>query len=200
MEDKSAKRFRRLQQASNRHQCHLAIALGQRYCRRYPAHGPAWCFYGRALAEAARYAEAREALGRALELVPDDRRATVLAQCGHMEARAGDFCTAEAWYRRAFDAAAIDGEERLYLGEILFRQGKLREAEAWLRIVTSVWNESLGEGLHLLGEVLAAQARYSEALECFQRAAELTPDRRKHARRVRELKRLTSDDGLAAGR
>jgi tetratricopeptide (TPR) repeat protein len=154
------------------------VALGQRYCRRYPDHAPAWFFYGRALAEARRYAEAREALGRALKLAPEDRRAMLLAQRGHMEALAGDFGSAEEWYRRTFDAAPSDGEERLYLGEILFRQGKLQEAEASLQMVTSVWNESMSEGLHLLGEVLASQERYRESLDCFERAAELKPDRR----------------------
>lgn len=190
MADKPQKLFRRLQKASNGHRCHLAIALGQRYCRRDPDYAPAWFFYGRALGEARRYAEARKALGRALELAPDDRRAMLLAQRGHLEALAGDFGSAEEWYRRAFGAASTDGEERLYLGEILYRQGKLPEAEASLQMVTGVWNESMAEGLHLLGEVVASQERYAESLECFERAAELKPDRRKHARRVRELKKL----------
>jgi len=190
MVENSPKRYRRLQRASNRHQCHLAVALGQRYCRRYPQHAPAWLFYGRSLAEAGRYAEAREAIDHALELAPLDRRATLLAQRGHAEALAGDFASAEAWYRRAFDAAASNEEERLYLGEILFRQGKFKEAEASLRVVTSVWNESLGEAWHLLGEVLASQERYREALNCFECAAESAPDCRKHARRVFELRKL----------
>jgi tetratricopeptide (TPR) repeat protein len=105
MVDKSPKRFRQLQRASNRHRCHLAVALGQRYCRRYSQHAPAWLFYGRALTEAARYAEAREAMDHALELAPPERRATILAQRGHTEALAGDYASAEVWYRQAFDAA-----------------------------------------------------------------------------------------------
>src|SRR3954470_16416627 len=113
MVDKSPKRLRRLQHASNRHRCHLAIALAQQYCNHFPHHAPAWPFYGRALAEAARYVEAREALDRALQLAPVDRRATILAQRGHTEALAGYYVSAEAWYRQAFDAAAEDAEERL---------------------------------------------------------------------------------------
>lgn len=134
-----------------------------------------------------------------MEFAPDDRRATLLAQRGHLEALAGDFAAAEEWYRWAFDAAPSDGEERLYLGEILSRQGKLREAEASLQMVTGVWNESLSEGLHLLGEVLASQERYGESLNCFERAAELKPDRRKHARRVRELKKLVGGEHGSGG-
>lgn len=147
-------------------------------------------FFGRALAEAARYSEAREALQRALTLAPPERRATVLAQLGHTEALAGDFVAAEQWYREAFAAAETDSEVRLFLGEILFRQGKLKEAEAVLREVTSAWNESLGEAWHLLGEVLASQTRYAEALDCFERAVDSSPDRRKHRRRFRELRKL----------
>jgi tetratricopeptide (TPR) repeat protein len=198
MVEKSPKRFRRLQRASNRHRCHLAVELGHRYCRRYWQHAAAWLFYGRALTEAARYAEAREAMSRALELAPPERRATILAQRGHTEALAGDFASAEAWYRQAFDAAEIDDEERLYLGEILFRQGRLKEAEVSLRTVTAAWNESLGEAWHLLGEVLASQERYAEALDCFERAVESAPDCRKHARRVRELKKLADRGDSAA--
>ena len=197
MADKSPKLFRRLRKASNRHRCHLAVALGQRYCRRFREHAPAWLFFGRALTEAARYAEARDAISRALELAPQDRRATILAQRGHTEALAGDYAAAEDWYRQAFASAPIDGEERLYLGEILFRQGKLKEAEASLRVVTGAWNESLHEAWHLLGEVLASQERYGEALDCFQRAAESAPDCGKHARRARELRKLANRGGPA---
>jgi tetratricopeptide (TPR) repeat protein len=197
MIDKSARRFRRLQRASNRHQSHLAVALGQRYCRRHPDHAPAWLFFGRALAETARYSEAREALRRALELAPPDRRASVVAQLGHAEALAGDFAAAEKCYREAFAMAATEDEERLYLGEILFRQGKLKEAEAILREVTGAWNESLAEAWHLLGDVLASQAQYADALGCFERAFESAPDVRKHVRRVRELRKLVRGGGTA---
>jgi tetratricopeptide (TPR) repeat protein len=198
MFDKSSKRFRRLQRASNRHQSHLAVALGQHYCDAHPDHAAAWLFFGRALVETARYSEARDALRRALAIAPSDRRATVLAQLGHAEASAGDFAAAENWYREAFAAAATDDEERLYLGEILFRQGKLKEAETVLRNVTGAWNESLGEAWHLLGDVLASQARHAEALACFERAVDSAPDVRKYTRRVRELRKLVRPGGTAA--
>jgi tetratricopeptide (TPR) repeat protein len=197
MDDKSAKSFRRLQRASNRHQSHLAVALGQRYCRRHPDHAPAWLFFGRALVETARYSEAREALRRALVLAPPDRRASVLAQLGHAEAAAGDFLAAENWYREAYAIAATGDVERLYLGEILFRQGRLKEAETALREVTSVWNESLGEAWHLLGEVLASQARFVESLACFEHAVESATEQRKYIRRVRELRTLVRRGGRA---
>jgi cytochrome c-type biogenesis protein CcmH/NrfG len=77
MAAKSTQRFRRLQKASNRHQCHLAVAIGKRYCRRFPEHAPAWLFFGRALAEAARYDEARVALENALNFAPVDRMAAI---------------------------------------------------------------------------------------------------------------------------
>jgi len=198
MIDKSLQQFRRLQRASNRHQSHLAVALGQRYCSRHPDHAPAWLFFGRALAETARYSEAREALRRALALAPPDRRATVIAQLGHAEALAGDFAAAEKWYREAFATAATQDEERLYLGEILFRQGKLKEAETILREVTGAWNESLGEACRLLGDVLASQAQYVEALACFEHAVESAPDVRRHVQRVRELRKLVRRGGTAA--
>jgi tetratricopeptide (TPR) repeat protein len=109
---------------------------------------------------------------------------------GHLEALAGNFSAAESWYRKAFDTAKPDSEERLYLGEIFYRQGKLREAEMILRELTSGWNESIGEACHLLGEVLASQRRYVEALDAFQRAAEAAPTCRKHARRASELTKV----------
>jgi hypothetical protein len=74
----------------------------------------------------------------------------------------------------------------------------LKEAEAVLREVTGRWNESLGEACHLLGDVLASQAQYAEALACFERAAESAPDVRKHLRRVHELRRLLRRGGTAA--
>jgi tetratricopeptide (TPR) repeat protein len=197
MIDKSGEQFRRLQRASNRRQSHLAVAIGERYCRRHPDHAPAWLFLGRALAETARYAEARKVLHRCLTIAPPDRRPGVLAQLGHAEALAGNFAAAESWYRDAFAAAAADGEERLYLGEILFRQGKLAEAEAILREVTGAGNESVGEAWHLLGDVLASQAQYVEALTCFERAVDSAPEVRKHLRRVRELKKLVRRGGTA---
>jgi tetratricopeptide (TPR) repeat protein len=195
---KSRQRFRRLQQASNHHRSHLAAALGERYCQLHPTHAPAWLFYGRALAETARYDEARDALRRGLDCAPPEHHATFYAQLGHLEALAGTFTAAESWYRKAFDTASTDSEERLHLGDICYRQGKLHEAEMVLRQVTTVWNESMGEACHLLGEVLASQRRYVEALHAFQRAAEAAPSCRKHARRVRELTKIVRRDGPPA--
>jgi tetratricopeptide (TPR) repeat protein len=187
MGDKEREQFRKLQHSSNNHRCHLAIAIGERYCRRYPHHAPAWLFFGRALAEAHRYQEGRDALRRGLIRCPANRRASFYAQLGHLEAFAGDFAKAESWYRRAFDAAPTESVERLYLGEILYRQGKLHDAELTLEEVTSRWNDSLAEAWHLLGEVKASQGRHRAALECFRLAAESNADCKKHSRRVREM-------------
>ncbi|MDP9174380.1 MAG: tetratricopeptide repeat protein [Planctomycetota bacterium] len=186
--------FQRLQRAANQNRCHLAAKLGERYCRLNPNHSPAWLFYGRSLAAIARYDEARVALQRCLETAPPERYATIYAQLGHLEALAGDFPAAEAWYHKAFDAAAPDEVERLYLSEILYRQGKLQEAESIFRRVVATQNESKEQACHLLGEILASQCRYREAMDAFQQAAEAAPTRPKHARRLRELKRIVRLD------
>ena len=189
MADRS-EQFRRLQRSSNRSQSHLAVTIGSRYCRRHPLHSPAWLFYGRALAETRRYADARAALLQGLACAPAERQVAFYAQLGHLEVLAGQFEAAESWYRKAFTAAPADATERLYLAELHYLQGNLAEAEAAIRPVTEAQNESLGEAFHLLGEILGSQGRYDASLDAFKRAAEASPACRKHARRVRELVRV----------
>lgn len=185
--NRSRRLFRRLQRASNRHLCHLAITLGREYCPQQPEHAPGWLFFGRALAEAALYDEGERALTNGLEICPPDKRPVFLAQLGHLYVLKGDYSGAERWYQQAYDEAPPEAEERLFLGEIHFKSGRLHDAERVLKDVVSQWNEELGEAWHLLGIVVAAQDRLEEASEYLQEAVSAAPDRAKFRRTLKEV-------------
>ena len=64
---------------------------------------------------------------------------------------------------------------RVYLGILLFKGGKLQEAESVLRDAVKLGGE-IDEALANLGGVLLAQQRYEEAGECYRSALEIDHD------------------------
>lgn len=165
--------FSDLQLAANGNRPNSAVAIARDLIAKRPGHAPTWLFYGRSLGELARYREATDALKKALSLAPENKQATVLAQLGHLSALQGKFEVAEQWYREAHERAEARDEENLWLGEILFRQGRVTEAESVLVEATSLGNENVIEAWSLLGTVLASQMRYREALKCYEKVLAL---------------------------
>jgi cytochrome c-type biogenesis protein CcmH/NrfG len=122
-------RFERVRAASDADLNALAILRARRYLARYPDHGYAWYLLGEALRALARYDEAEEALNHALRLCPEDRRRIPLSEMGHLEKQRGDYERAADWFRKAIEAEPRHASGYIFLGGILARQGRLREAE-----------------------------------------------------------------------
>lgn len=166
-------------------------AFAVRYARRLldddPDYGPGWIMLGIALTKLARYAEASQALAKAIDLCPPAKRQIPLAQMGHVFREAGDCEQAAAWYRRAIDADPTDASYRIYLGAVLAKHGHFRQAEEEHRAAISCPEGAIDEAYLNLGLVLRAQERFAEAADCFREAIRLDPEYREARRALLDV-------------
>jgi tetratricopeptide (TPR) repeat protein len=173
----------------------LTVAQARQFLSEYPDCGPAWKILGSALIDLACHAEAEQALKRALSLCPPDKFWIPLSEMGHLYKARGEYKTAAAWYRQAIDAVPEEAGSYIYLGGVLAKSGRLREAEAAHRAAIRCQEGCQDEAYLNLGLVLRAQGRYEEAAECFERAIALDPKyaaARKALRDVRKTVRFLS--------
>jgi tetratricopeptide (TPR) repeat protein len=150
-----------------------SLLRARRVLEEDPGMGLAWMVLGASLSELARYEEALEALGKALENLDAEGRRLALRQMGHLYRTMGDLRKAEEWYRRAVEADPEHTAPRLYLGGVLAAQGRLEEAEREHRRATGCDQGDEEEVWVNLGLVLRAQERFDEAVVCLRRALEL---------------------------
>lgn len=172
------------------------IQYGRRYLALHPEHGPAWMIVGIALMKLARYEEAEQALAKALELCPSEKRQGPLSQMGHLFEAAGDHDQAAAWHRRAVEADPDDATYRIFLGGVLARQGRLHEAAEVHRAATGCAEGCIDEAFLNLGLVLRALGRFAEAAECLREAIRLDPDYRAARRALRDVERCVHQEGV----
>jgi tetratricopeptide (TPR) repeat protein len=143
--------------------------------RDYPENGPAWALLGGELIDVSRFAEAEQALGRALELVTPSSLSRVYCALGTLFQQRGDPAAAEEWFRKAIELRPDDAQAYIYQGAMWARLGRLTEAEAAHRRATQCETGCIYEAHHNLGLALRAQGRYGEAAACFAAALGLHP-------------------------
>jgi tetratricopeptide (TPR) repeat protein len=183
-------RFARLKAVDEAGLPALMILRARRYLAKYPDHGYAWYLLANALIGLARYHEAEEAASNALQICPVERRHFPLCMMGHLDKFRGEYDRAAKWYRKAIEAAPIDTQGYIYLGSVLARQGRLREAEEVHRKATETCSEGcVDEAFFNLGLVLRAQERFEEAAECFREAIHRDPGYRAAKKALRDVER-----------
>jgi len=180
-------RKRRLRRLSNGPYPALTIRYGRRYLIDYPDDGFAWLLVGVALVELARHEEAEQALVKALEFCPTNKRSIPLSHMGHLFDLAGDHDQAAEWYRRAIEADPIDASYQIYLGGTLAKQGRLHEAEEAFRKAVACTEGCIDEAYLNLGFILRARERFAEAAECFREALRRDPDYRAARQALRDV-------------
>jgi tetratricopeptide (TPR) repeat protein len=168
-------RFERLRIASDEGYPALTVELGKLYLAEYPDDPWALIYYGMALQDLARYAEARAAYERALVKLPTDDHDRVHRQLGLLAQDQSNIPEAEKWYRQAIEARPEDATAYVYLGAMLAKNGRLDEAEAIHRQATVCTDGCLDEAYLNLGYVLRAKEKYLDALECFREALRRDP-------------------------
>ncbi len=180
-------RYQQLRRLSDGPYPALTIRYGRRYLRDYPDHGSAWMALGIALFELARYEEAEQALGKAIEFCPEDKLQCPFSQMGHLFRQQGDFEQAEKWYRKAIFADPADASYYIYLGAMFAKQGRFYEAEENYRTAIQCSEGCIDEAYLNLGLVLRARERFREAAECFREAIRLDPKYRAAKRALRDV-------------
>ena len=130
---------------------------------------------GRGLIDLARYAEAEDALKQAIAMCPPDKLWIPLTDMGHLHRARGEYKAAAAWYRRAIDKMPDEASGHIYLGGVLAKSGRLREAETAHRAAIRCTQGRRDEAYLNLGMVLRAEGRNDEAATCFEEALRLDP-------------------------
>jgi tetratricopeptide (TPR) repeat protein len=168
-------KFERLRIASDDGHPALTVELGKLYLAEYPDDAWALIYFGMALQDLARYAEARAAYERALALLPPEDHERIYRQLGLLDQDQGSLRTAEDWYRQAIEARPSDATAYIYLGAMLAKNGRLDEAEACHRKATECLDGCIDEAYLNLGYVLRAKEQYLDALQCFREALSRDP-------------------------
>jgi len=153
-----------------------ALELCRELLRDFPEYNIAWVLKGVLLYELARYPEAEQVLREAIRSIPLEQLQHGYTHLGHLYLESGNYDEAETWYRKAIELAPDDAGRHVFLGALLAKKGDFRGAEECHRKGTLCSKGCVDEAYLNLGLVLRAQERYEEALECFKRALELTPD------------------------
>jgi tetratricopeptide (TPR) repeat protein len=185
-----AARFERLRAARDADLTALVVKRARRYLARYPEHGPAWHILGQALTDMARYSEAEQALWNALRLCPPHLRRIPFCSMGHFHDARGQLACAARWYQRAIDAAPNHAGGYIYLGGVLARQGRLREAEKAHRHATESCDEGcIDEAFFNRALVLRALDRFDEAAACLREAIRIDPEYAAARKVLRDVER-----------
>ena len=174
----------------------LTVARAREFLREYPDCGPAWKILGEALVDLARHSEAEHALKQAIAKCPPDKLWIPLAEMGHLHRARGEYKAAVAWYRRAIDKMPDEASGHIYIGGVLAKTGRLKEAETAHRAAIRCTQGCRDEAHLNLGLVLRAQERYDEAATCFEQALKLDPKyvaARKALRDVRNTMRFSKE-------
>jgi tetratricopeptide (TPR) repeat protein len=155
-----------------------ALELGRELRRIIPDEPIWWLKEGVHLYETARYEEAKRVLLQMIELFPRKLLHHAFSNVGHTCREQGRYDEAERWYRRAAQLKSEDAGRYVFLGALLGRKGDLSGAEVCHGKATQCAEGCIDEAYLNLGYVLRAQERYGEALDCFNKALEITPDYR----------------------
>ena len=166
-------------------------ALTEHRARLFLSHWPndsaGWLILGNALVQMARYEEAQEAIEKSISLCPKDSKSIPLGQMGHLFRERGMYEEAASWYRKASVAEPEDATYRIFLGSVLEKEGRLREAEKTLRSAAICPEGCIDEAYYCLGLVLRDQQKFEEAAKCFQEAIRLDPNYRIARRALRDV-------------
>jgi tetratricopeptide (TPR) repeat protein len=111
-----------------------------------------------------------------IQSAPIDQLYQGYRNLGHLCQDQGRYDEAEEWYRKAVELKPEGAGRRIFLGALLAQKGDLSGAEACHRKATQCVGGCVDEAYLNLGLVLRAQERYEEALECFNKALEITSD------------------------
>ncbi|MBE0544250.1 MAG: tetratricopeptide repeat protein [Verrucomicrobia bacterium] len=180
--------WREISRAYDKDHFSHTIELAKLFLAQFPDFHVAWVWYGHSLYRVGRYSEALRAPRRALRLFGTNRRHLVLAEFGHLHQEMGNFRQAEYWYRQGIATRNLRMNCHIYLGILLAKAGRFREAAAMHRKATCRKEGCPDEAYLNLGLVLRAQERYEQALACFQKALEIDPHYKEAKKAITDVK------------
>lgn len=178
----------RLKEAHDQDEIILAISLAERLIADGADAG--WIFevYASNLIGIGRYDDAVTALDRAEQLVSDRRIPWVIHRRAHLERQRGNLQSALDLWKQAHSENPNEATFPIYAATMAHRLGRLTEAEELARIGTECSEGNPDEAYYNLGGYLAAQERYEEAMNCYEKAIDLDPEYEIAIKRRNELR------------
>jgi tetratricopeptide (TPR) repeat protein len=188
----------RIRKADDAEHFARVINLCRAHLRVYPDDAARWAVLGRTLCTFARYREAEAALSKALAVAPVERRHMVYWQFGHLEEARGNLVLAMQWHRRAARLQPDNASSWIFCGGIAFRQGRLKQFEAFNRRALKCKKVAFEEAWFNLGGALVAQDRLEEARECYLKAITLDPKYGIAKKRLKDVELAIAERGQTA--
>ena len=182
-------RWKELWRLDDRNLPAATVIRAQQLCADYPESGPAWLLLGNALTGLAKYKAAELAIKRGIKLLPTAHHHIGFTKLGDLFREAGDYRLAAAWFRRAIKAAPQITHNYIFLGAVLAKSGRLRDAEKIHRQAVATREGCIDEAHLNLGLVLRAQSRFVEALACFQEALRICPGYREAKEAIKDVQK-----------
>lgn len=152
----------------------LALLRVRRYLDTSPEDFVAWALLGDILGDLGRYREGRTAIAKAITLWPGERKDWVYTAMADLYRKKGANRIAERWYRKAveLDPSALN---LIFLGAILQRQGRLKEAKSYQQRAAKRKSDLRDEALYNLGLIARGEEDFGRAENYFRRAIEIDP-------------------------
>jgi tetratricopeptide (TPR) repeat protein len=166
------------------------------YLRARPDDGAAWLLLGNALRAVGRYAEAADALKKALALASDGARSGIWCALGMLYQVSHSAAEARAWFDLATrgdvckDAWVLRGENHLRLQEY-------PEAIRCFSHGTTLTSEQYDRAVLNLAHAYRATQDYRKALRCAQQVLRRFPESKAAEHLIRELAPLIEEPAAA---
>ena len=154
-----------------------------------PNCGPAWMILGSSLVKMGRYNEALEALNKALEICPIDKKWLIYAEIGHLYKARGEYNTAKIWYKKVIEDNSYDATGYIYLTCTCAKAGYLEEALAACIVATQCQEGCIDEAYLNLGYILRALGRHTESRDAFIEALRRDPKYKQAKQGLRDINR-----------
>ena len=180
------RRLKSLQRLDERNAVAPYVEEAERLVQDYPVNARAWLECGVAFTEIARYKDARTAIDKSARLCKPEGRYFPYFWKGHLYEKQGKLRMAEDWFRRSLKENPKYADTWGFLGGVLVKQGKFKDAKAAWRELIRLGTGATEEGHLNLGLILRAEKRYKDALKHAEIAISLDP-------KYKEAKRLRKD-------
>ena len=165
-----------LDDAHEKDQTLLTVCLAERLIA--SGSEDAWVFevYARSLIGIGRYGDASSALDQAERFSARKNLPWIIHRRAVLEERRGNFESALDLWKKAHSIKPDEASFLIFAGSILFRLGRIAEAEEFARKGTTCSAGYPDEAWYNLAGYMAAQQRYEEALSCYEKAIAIDPE------------------------
>jgi len=165
-------------------------SLARAFLTNWPDAPHGWIVLGSTLASLSRYDEARQALLKAIRIIPPQEKFFALSQMGLMYEEKGSYRIAERWFCKSLSCNPKSTTNLVFLGACLAKQGRFTEAKRHYRRAIKVKSKPPDEAWFNLGLVLRAEGNHDDALECFENALKIDPKYSLAKRAAQDIQKL----------